>query len=251
MKTTALVVASLLVVGCSAPTDLLPPINTLPAAPTRLSLEPGSPSSARSVLVRGFADDGTTVEFFADAACASRIVASAPATQLTFAGIMLTPNPNATTYFSARATKNGVSSFCSAPVIYVHDDVAPTTPTTTRYTVVTPGSAPRVRLEGSAESGTTVRVFTTTDCSGAPKAEGASNDGAFSLELDVEPDVVVTLAAVSVDAAGNRSGCSSPPITFTYDALAPTAPVLTTVLPLTSHTNSVGDVLRGVPRGRR
>jgi len=242
MKTTALVVASLLVVGCSAPTELLPPINTLPAAPTRLSLEPGSPSSARAVVVRGFADDGTTVEFFADAACASRIVASAPATQLTFAGIMLTPTPNATTYFSARATKNGVSSLCSAPVIYVHDDVAPTTPTTSRYTVVTPGSSPRVRLEGSAESGTTVRVFTTTDCSGAPKAEGASNDGAFGLELDIEPDVVVTLAAVSVDAAGNRSGCSSPPITFTYDALAPTAPVLTTVSPASPSRNPMPSI---------
>jgi hypothetical protein len=47
---------------------------------------------------------------------------------------------------------------------------------------------------------------------------------------------------VSVDAAGNRSGCSSPPITFTYDALAPTAPVLTTVNPASPSRNPMPSI---------
>lgn len=237
MKTSALLFSVLLlVVGCSAPSDLLPPLDTLPASPTRLSLEPGSPSNATVVVARGFADDGTTVEFFADPSCSTTVIASAPAAQLTFAGVMLSPTPNATTWFSARATKAGVSSLCSAAISYVHDDVAPAKPTTSRITPVAPG-VPVVRVEGRAESGATVRVFTNANCSGQAKAEGASNDGAFNFEVTVEANAVTTLTAQATDAAGNRSGCSAPQ-TFAHDGGAPGAPVLTGTSPASpSRTN--------------
>ena len=73
-------------------------------------------------------------------------------------------------------------------------------------------------MKGTAEAGSTVKLYTTAGCTGSPAATGtAAAFGSPGLTASVVVGTTTTFKATATDAAGNTSGCSSSSLTFTSD----------------------------------
>jgi subtilisin family serine protease len=99
---------------------------TAPAAPQLSSTSPASPANLNSPLLRGAAEERSTVSVYAGAACSGAPVATGSADQLAGGGIAVTVPDNATSTFTARATDTASNvSSCSAPISYVENSPLP------------------------------------------------------------------------------------------------------------------------------
>jgi arylsulfatase A-like enzyme len=106
--------------------------------------------------------------------------------------------------------------------------VAPTTPTLTATNPPSPANDNSPRVRGTAEPGSTVRLYKTAACSGAAAASGSAVEFASpGLSVSVPDDSRTTFRATATDAIGNTSGCSSDSITYVEDSTAPAPPRLT------------------------
>lgn len=102
-------------------------------------------------------------------------------------------------------------------------DVETSPPVLTGTSPASPATELNPRVLGSAPAGTTVALFPTADCSGASIAGGTAAElKAPGIAVPVADGSTTTLHAVSIDAAGNRSACSSSSVT--YRASAPPLP---------------------------
>jgi Ca2+-binding RTX toxin-like protein len=107
-------------------------------------------------------------------------------------------------------------------VTYVEDSTAPSAPSGLATDPAGPANDNNPRLKGSAEAGSTVRVYTTGDCSGTPVATGsAAGFASPGLAMSVADDSTTTFRATATDAAGNVSPCSSE---VTYRESTPVPP---------------------------
>ena len=83
-------------------------------------------------------------------------------------------------------------------------------------------------VKGTAEAGTTVRIYATTNCSGAPLATGTAAEFASpGIEVSVTDNTVTTFRATVVNGASAESLCSTSSVTYTEDSAAPPAPTVT------------------------
>lgn len=93
--------------------------------------------------------------------------------------------------------------------VTVQDGIAPATPTITGSDPASPSSDTTPEIEGTAEAGASVRLYTSADCSGSEVASGqADGSGVFSIGVSVASGISTTFYASARDAAGNTSGCS-------------------------------------------
>ena len=109
---------------------------------------------------------------------------------------------NATTTIRARATKSGqTASACSSTsVAYTNDSTAPGLVTLTSVTPASPNSSTTPAVKGTAEAGSTVKLYTTAGCTGTPAATGTA--AAFA-----SPGLTVTVArGQHDDVQGDRDG---------------------------------------------
>jgi hypothetical protein len=102
----------------------------------------------------------------------------------------------------------------------------PAAPTLTATTPNPPANDNAPELIGTADAGTTVRLYraaTTVDCTGANlAATGTAADFASTgLSVSVANDSTTTFRATATDASGNSSGCSASSIIYTEDSTAP------------------------------
>jgi hypothetical protein len=66
------------------------------------------------------------------------------------------------------------------------------------------------RILGSAEAGSTVRIYAGSGCAGAPAATGSAAElSSPGIGVDVAATGTATFSATATDAAGNVSGCSA------------------------------------------
>ena len=76
-------------------------------------------------------------------------------------------------------------------------------------------------VKGSAEAGSTVRVYESPDCTGAVAAQGpAAQFASPGLVASVVEDDTVDFTATATDASGNTSACSDP-VEYREDSTAP------------------------------
>jgi PKD domain-containing protein len=95
------------------------------------------------------------------------------------------------------------------------DTTPPAAPAFTGSTPVSRTDNNNPRIRGIAEAGSTVKLFTTADCTGRPLATGSAEVFANpGIQLHVRDDSRTTLRATATDAAGNVSGCSGAPFTY-------------------------------------
>jgi hypothetical protein len=180
-------------------------------APAVAAVTPGSPANQNSINVTGTAPAGTTVTLYASSTCTGSPITSGTAVVFASPGLAVTVADDSTTTFYAIATGPGGTSACStSSVTYVEDSTAPATPVITGTSPMSPNADTTPKVLGTAEAGSTVRLYTTSDCSGP--AAGSVAAAVFS-----SPGVTgslgggdsATFRVTATDAAGNVSGCSA------------------------------------------
>ena len=120
------------------------------------------------------------------------------------------------------------------------DTTAPTTPTITSFSTdsgvvgdgITNDNA--LTLAGTAEAGSTVKVYDGATLLGSALASGT---GAWSYTTAVLPNGGHSLTATATDAAGN-TGVASSALNVTIDTTAPTTPTITS---FSTDSGVVGD----------
>jgi large repetitive protein len=116
---------------------------------------------------------------------------------------------------------------------YELDLTPPNKPVITASVPKSPANNNDPKLRGVAEAGSTVRIYTTADCSGiAVKAGPASTFASPGLSVHVANNSITTFHATATDAAHNRSACSNG---FTYKEDS-TPPVTTIDSVTVSHS---------------
>ena len=198
--------------------------STPPAAPTLTGTDPGSPANDNTPEVKGSAEPGSTVRLYSDPDCSGPATATGPAADLSAPGLTVAVTDDSTTTVRATATDAaGNTSGCStSSATYVEDSTAPDEPVLTDTDPDSPANENNPAVKGSAESGSTVKLYTGADCSGAVAATGSAATFFFpGLSVSVADDSTTTFRATATDAAGNTSACSLSPITYTEDSSTP------------------------------
>ena len=204
--------------------------STAPSAPTVTDTDPNSPASDSAPEVKGSAAAGSTVRLYTTADCSGSPAATGSAAAYSSPGLTVSVADDSSTTFRATATDavGNVSACSSSSITYVEDSTAPSAPSVTDTDPDSPANDNNPEVKGSAEAGTTVKLFATSDCSGSPAVTGtAASFNAAGITVPVANDTTTTFRATATDAAGNGSGCSTSPVTYVEDSTAPAAPSLT------------------------
>ena len=199
-----------------------------PGPPTVTGTSPASPSNDDTPNVVGTLGSGsptTQVQLFTNGTCTGSPAATGTAAQFTGAGITVSVPDNTTTSLSAIAVDAaGDDSTCSSSIDYTEDSSAPPAPVFGSTSPASPANNNSPKLIGTAESGSTIKIYTTSDCSGTPTATGtAATLASPGITVSVSNDTSTNFRATATDAAGNTSQCSSP-ITYVEDSTAPARP---------------------------
>jgi hypothetical protein len=105
------------------------------------------------------------------------------------------------------------------------DTTPPAAPSITDSDPDSPASDNNPELKGTAEAGSTVRIYTNATCTSAVAASGTA--AAFAspgLTVSVADDSTTSFYATATDAANNTSPCSSLAFVYVEDSSAPAAP---------------------------
>lgn len=91
------------------------------------------------------------------------------------------------------------------------DVVPPSAPQLTSTAPASPSLSGTPRILGSAEAGSTVRLYAGPGCTGAPVATGSAAElGSPGIAVSVAEGVTAAFSATATDAAANTSACSAP-----------------------------------------
>ncbi len=114
---------------------------------------------------------------------------------------------------------------------------APLAPTFTATSPTSPANNNSPKILGSAPSGTTVRLYTSSDCSGSPAAGGSAADfSTTGVAVSVADDSSTSFHATATDTGGKASACSSDSITYVEDSTPPSGAKITSSLATFSLT---------------
>jgi hypothetical protein len=229
--------------GCSSSSVTYVEDSTAPAAPSSLAVSPASPANNNSPVVSGSAEAGSTVNLYKAPTTSDcipgNLAATGPAATFASPGLTASVTDNTTTVFRATATDTaGNTSPCSSSsVSYVEDSAPPAAPTSLASSPVSPANDNSPEISGSAEAGSTVKVYkalTTSDCiAGNLAATGsAATFASPGLTASVTDNTTTVFRATATDAAGNTSPCSSSSVSYIEDSTLPGAPTLTGTSPV-------------------
>jgi hypothetical protein len=239
--------SNLLIVG----TDSTPP-----APPTVSTTSPASPANNNSPKILGSAEAGSTVKLYTNASCTSGLAGTGTAAAFASPGITAAVADNSTTTFYATATdtSNNTSACSSTSVTYVEDSAPPAAPTALASSPTSPANDNSPEISGTAESGSTVKVYkapTTSDCT-AGNLAATNTAAAFAspgLTVSVADNTTTVFRATATDAAGNTSTCSSSSITYQENSGGLAAPTFTGTSPASPANNNAPKILGTAPAG--
>ena len=138
------------------------------------------------------------------------------------AGFTVHVAADSTTTFTAHSLDEaGNLTACSAPISYVEDSTTPAAPVVGGTAPLGPSTDDHPEVIGFAEPGSTVRIYSTPDCSGAALATGIPSAFASpGLTVAVPANATTQLRATATDSVGHSSPCSDP-VAYTEESLAP------------------------------
>ncbi len=215
--------------GCSSSSATYVEDSTDPGPPTLTGTDPSSPANDNSPKILGNAEGGSTVKLYTNATCTGAPAATGSAAEFASPGLAVSVPDDSTTTFHATATDAaGNTSTCSSgSVTYVEDSTLPDTtppdpPTLTGTDPSSPANENSPKVLGTAEGGSMVKLYETSDCSGSAAATGSAADFASpGLTVSVPNDSTTTFRATATDAADNTSGCSSGSVIYVEDSTPP------------------------------
>jgi Ca2+-binding RTX toxin-like protein len=97
----------------------------------------------------------------------------------------------------------------------------PAAPTLTATTPASPANDNAPKIKGAAAAGTTVRLYSSSNCTGSPVSGSAANFASPGLTVAVGDNSTTDFYATATDGASQTSGCSTSPITYVEDSTAP------------------------------
>jgi hypothetical protein len=198
---------------------------TAPAVPTFTRTTPPSPSNEGSPSVVGTAEANSTVLLYLSAGCSVPVTTGAAGLSGAFSiNVPVNTNIANNIYARARDAAGNTSGCTAAPLVYVHDSIAPGIPTVSNTSPASPSNDGTPTVNGFGETGSVVRLFVASDCSGSFVAEGVVSSGAFHIDVVVPAGATRTFYAHAVDTAGNASACSTSSVSYSVDATPPSAP---------------------------
>ncbi len=121
------------------------------------------------------------------------------------------------TYTGVVSATNDVFSPDTQAFSITVDTAAPAAPSGLASTPASPSSSLTPRIAGTAEAGSTVRLYDNATCTGLSRATGSA--GTFAspgLQITVVAGSTTTVYATATDAAGNTSGCSTSKATYQH-----------------------------------
>ena len=121
--------------------------------------------------------------------------------------------------FILRATDAATNS-AVATQSFTLDTAAPGAPELTASVPATPANDNSPKLIGSAPAESTVRLYTTNDCSGSAIATATAAELAAGVTVAVPDDSLTRFRATSTSPAGNPTSCSAA-LTYREDSTAP------------------------------
>ena len=126
--------------------------------------------------------------------------------------------------FRVRTTDNVGNTAIGTFAIAI-DTGTPSAPSALATSPSSPSNNNDPRVTGTAEAGSTVDLYATSDCSGGSVASGTATafGGAGLNPPDISDNTTTSYTAKATDAAGNQSVCSSA-VSYDEDSAAPLAP---------------------------
>ena len=162
------------------------------------------------------------MRLYSTAGCTGSPAATGTAAAFASPGLTVTVAAGSTTTFRATATDaaGNVSACSTSSLTYVHDSTAPTPVVLTGVTPAPTNTSTTPAVKGTAEAGSTVKLYSNAGCTGTPAATGtAAAFAASGLTATVVLGSTTTFRATATDAAGNTSACSTSSQTYTSDLL--------------------------------
>jgi hypothetical protein len=212
---------------------------TAPAAPTLTGSTPSSPANNNSPTITGTAEAGATVKLYTNSACTSAVAGTGTAPGGAFAIGVTVGDDTTTTFYGTATDAAGNTSGCSATsVTYVEDSAAPAAPVLTGSSPASPANNNGPTITGTAEAGTTVKLYTNSACTSAVAGTGTAPGGAFAIGVAVGDNTTTTFYGTATDAAGNTSACSGTSVTYVEDSTAPAKPTITGSDPASPATST-------------
>jgi len=135
------------------------------------------------------------------------------------------PLPDGEYSFRVRAT-DAAGNQATATRGFKVDTAAPAGPQLTSTSPASPADENHPELFGTAPAGTTVKLYSGADCSGAPIATLTPAELEAGVEVSVADDSSTAFRATATTAAENTSGCSEP-LVYVEDSSAPTTTIAT------------------------
>lgn len=103
--------------------------------------------------------------------------------------------------------------------------LGPPAPGLTATNPTSPNASTEPTIVGEAELGTSIKVYSTADCSGAPVGTGsAAQLIGGGIEVTVKPSSTTTFHATATNASGDTSACSTSAVSYTQRSVAQPPP---------------------------
>jgi hypothetical protein len=209
----------------ACPADIATRVDCAAAIPALTGTDPASPADDNAPRVQGTAFNGSSVALYENDTCTGTPLAAGTATELAGAGITFAVADDTTKTVYASMTIPSGTSDCSAGVTY-EEVTPPDAPDVTGVTPATGADDNHPQVTGSADPGTTVDLYATDDCSGAPAASGDETDfSSTGIAVTVADNSTTTFRATATDEDGT-TGCSTTSVTYA-EVTPPPAPPAT------------------------
>jgi alpha-tubulin suppressor-like RCC1 family protein len=217
------------------------------APPSFTGTTPPSPSKTSTTpMIQGVAEASVTVKLYTDSGCTSAIAGMTNSDTSGVFSVAVSVGANTTTTFYGLSFDTASSQYSSCSlsgITYTHDNTPPAAPTVTGSAPTSPTNSATPNVTGAAEAGSTVNIYTASDCSGTAVGTGTATGGNYAISVPL--GATTTFYATATDAAGNTSACSASGYTIVLDTTAPAAPALSTTSPTSPSTSSTTPIVIG------
>jgi hypothetical protein len=100
--------------------------------------------------------------------------------------------------------------------------LGPPTPALSATNPASPNASTEPRIVGEAEPGTSIKIYPTPDCSGAPAGTGTAAElTGGGVKVTVEAGSTTSFHATATNTSGDTSGCSTRSVTYTQQSTPP------------------------------
>lgn len=178
--------------------------------PTFTGSSKGAVSKSVSTRLTGSADPGAIVSIYANDTCTGTPARMGTAAQFGGSGLSVTVPANGSATFHATATLGRDVSACSTSTFtFTNDQTPPAPPSFATLWAAPAGKRLSFTIQGSAEAGSKVSIFSDPGCTVRRKVGSAADFGTPGLQFKVTAAPLYNFYGRAVDAVGNVSACST------------------------------------------